>query len=261
MTACFEPQEGCQDIAAVNFDASADKECADCCTYPKLRLNVVQRYDAETYLENKPYPASNGHWFILKSVSFYLSDFELSQNGQTEIVSDTIGLRTLAPTGSDTLVEYYKNDFVLLRRTPLINEVGTFPKDGSFDAIQFRVGLADSVQRVVPRLAPTGHPLRTQSDNLWHGNADGFVFAQVIVARDTFSGTPADTLALTKSDLNNYFLQATGPFVHETGYNFDLNLTIDHKKLLEGIDWTTGDISAWKTRLVANLPGAFSVSQ
>ena len=38
LTACFEPQEGCTDIAATNFDASADENCTDCCTYPKLQL-------------------------------------------------------------------------------------------------------------------------------------------------------------------------------------------------------------------------------
>lgn len=261
LTACFEPQEGCTDISATNFDASADKNCDDCCVFPKLQLEITQRYDTLTFLENRPYENSGGQWFILKSVSFYLSDFQLFQNGDTAFVSDTVGLRSFAPTGSDTLREIFTDDFVLVRRTPLLNEVGTFRNDGVFEKVRFRVGLDADAQRVIPRLAPTGHPLRIQSDSLWHGRAAGFVFAQVIVARDTFTGTRPDTLALTQADLPGFFVEANGSFVHETGYNFSLKLTADHKKLLEGIDWTTGDISAWKTRIVANMSGALSVSQ
>ena len=118
-----------------------------------------------------------------------------------------------------------------------------------------------NAQRVVPRLAPVGHPLRTQADSLWHGRAAGFVFVQVIVARDTISGTQPDTLALTQADLPAFLFESNGAFVHETGYDFTLKLTADHKKLLEGIDWTTGDISAWKARIAANMSSAFSVSQ
>ncbi len=261
LTACFEPQEGCQDIAATNFDASADEQCSDCCTYPKLQLEVVQRYDTLTFLENRPYQASNGQWFVLKSVSLYLSDFQLFQNGESFMVSDTVGLRTYAPTGSDTLREIFTDDFVLVRRTPLVNEVGTFRNDGVFEKVRFRLGLDADAQRVIPRLAPAGHPLRIQSDSLWHERAAGFVFAQVIVARDTITGTIPDTLALTQADLPDFFLEGTGAFVHETGYNFTIKLTADHKKLLDGIDWTTGDISAWKVRIAANMQDAFSVSQ
>lgn len=261
LTACFEPQEGCQDIAATNFDASADKDCDDCCTYPALQLEVVQRYDTLTFLENRPYEAANGQWFILKSVSLYLSDFQLFQNGESAVVSDTVGLRTYAPTGSDTLREIFTDDFVLVRRTPLLNEVGTFRNDGVFDRVRFRIGLDAGAQRIIPRLAPAGHPLRIQTDSLWYGPDRGFVFAQVIVARDTLLGTIPDTLALTQADLPDFFLEANGTFVHETGYDFNLKLNADYKKLLEGIDWTTGDISAWKTRIVANIPAAFSVSQ
>ena len=261
LSACFEPQEGCTDIAATNFDASADKNCADCCTYPKLLLEVVQRYDTVTFLENRAYEASNGQWFILKSASFYLSDFQVFQNGESFMVSDTVGLRTFAPAGSDTLREIFTDDFVLVRRVPLVNEVGTFRTDGVFEKVRFRVGLDADAQRVIPRLAPAGHPLRIQSDSLWHGRAAGFVFAQVIVARDTFPGTIPDTLALTQSELPDFSPEGNGAFVHETGYNFTVTLTVDYKKLLEGIDWTTGDISAWKTRIAANMQGAFSVSQ
>lgn len=262
LPACYEPQEGCRDIVATNFDASADKDCeVDCCSYPKLQIGVVQHYDTLTYIENQAYPGLNNHWFILKNVSFYLSDFQLSQQGTPYIVSDTVGLYTLPPTGADTLREIFTDDFVLVRRTPLINQVGTFRNDGTFENIRFRLGLDDHAQRVVPSKAPAGHPLRTQSDSLWHGRSEGFVFMQIVVARDTITGTLPDTISLKKADIQDFIFSAAGNFQHKTGYDFNVILDVDHHKLLEGIDWTTGDISTWKTQIVANLPHTFSVSQ
>jgi hypothetical protein len=260
LSACYDPQEGCRDIAATNFDASADKDC-DCCVYPKLQIGVVQHYDALTYLENGKYTASDGHRFILKNVSFYLSDFQFLQNGNPVFVSDTIGLYTLPLTGNDTMRQVFTDDFVLVRRAPVINEAGTFRNDGDFEQIQFRIGLDDLAERVVPSRAPAGHPLRTQSDSLWHGRSEGYVFLQVIVVRDTMEGTKPDTISLKKADLPNAVFTANGTFRHETGYNFNIILDVDHKILLDGIDWTTGDISAWKSRIASNLPGALSVSQ
>ncbi|HOY03853.1 MAG TPA: hypothetical protein PLO67_00550 [Saprospiraceae bacterium] len=260
LVACYEPQEGCQDIAATNFDASADKDC-DCCTYPDLQIGVSQHYDTQLYIENNVYVASDGHPFILKNVSFYLSDFQLFQNGTEYVVSDTAGLYTFSQVGNDTLREIFTDDFILVRRVPLINVAGSFRNDGIFDKIQFRLGLDDNAQRVIPSRAPAGHPLRTQADSLWHGRTEGFVFLQVVVARDTFAGTVPDTISLKKADLNNAVFSATGTFKHETGYDFNIILDVDHKKLLEGIDWTTGDISAWKSQIVSNLQGALSVTQ
>ena len=262
LPACFEPQEGCRDIAATNFDASADKDCEKpCCTYPKLRLGVAQHYDTLTYIENQRYPTANGHVFILRNVSFYLSDFQVFQQGEAYTVSDTVGLYTFSTFGSDTLREIFTDDFVLVRRAPLINEVGSFRDDGEFESIRFRLGLNDEAQRVVPSRAPAGHPLRTQPDSLWHGRSAGFVFMQIVVTRDTLQGTPNDTISLKKADIGSLIFNATGPFKHETGYDFDLILDVDHNKLLNGIDWTTGDISAWKSHILSNLTQAFSVSQ
>lgn len=262
LSACFEPQEGCRDIAATNFDASADRDCeVECCTYPNLQIGVVQHYDTLTYVENQAYPDVNGRPFILRSVAFYLSDFQVFQQGNSYAVTDTVGLFTLPLTGTDTLREIFTDDFVLVRRGPLVNPVGTFRNDGSFESIRFRLGLDDRAQRVVPSKSPTGHPLYTQPDSLWHGRTEGFVFMQIVVARDTAAGTPSDTISLKKADINNFIFDAPGPFLHETGYNFNILLDVDHKQLLNGIDWTTGDISTWKSQIVANLPATFSVSQ
>ncbi len=260
-TACFEPAEGCLEVEATNFDASADKNC--CCEYPQLVLDVVQWYDSVQFVENAAYPAPlNDRLFRLKSVSFYLSDFQLIQNNIPYTVGDTVQLRAFSPTGLDTITETLTDDFLLVRRQSFSNDIGDFRTNGTFSQTRFRLGLTDSAGRVIPRLAPTGHPLRTQADSLWHGpGGAGYIFLQVVLARDTASATVADTISFSRADLGDFFIQTQVPVQHATGYDFRLRLLAEYKNLLEGVDLTTGDISIWKSKMIANLPNVFSVSQ
>ncbi len=260
LSACFEPKEGCLDIEATNFDASADRDC--CCEYPKLRLETVQRYDTLQYLPDSLYEDATGHWFRIKSVVFYLSEFQLLQNGGLYTVSDTVQLQAYTAVGNDTTKETFTDDFLLVRRTPVDNEVGDFRPAGAFEQVKIRLGLPEPAQRVIPRLAPAGHPLRIQGDSLWYGPAQGYVFLQAVVVRDSMAATPPDTLAFLQSELPGFFIQQTGTFTHASGgYDFRLKLGVDYKKMFGNVNWSNGDITAWKSQIVANLPSAFAVYQ
>jgi len=256
-TACFEPKEGCLDIAATNFDAGADKDC--CCEYPKLVLTVDQVFDTLLFKNDQLYQNSAGQLFQIKSVAFYLSDFQLFQNGELFKMSDTLTLNTFA--GSDTSSQLFTNDFQLVRRTPIDYVVGTFRQDGNFEEVNFRLGLSADAQKVIPFKAPANHPLSTQSDSLWRGQSAGFVFLQAVIVRDSLNNPKQDTLRFLESDLGQPRIGATGLFVHPTGYNFPMVLTVDYKKMFEGVNWSIHDIQAWKTKIIANLPSTFSVSQ
>jgi len=256
-SACFEPKEGCLDIAATNFDAGADKDC--CCEYPKLVLTVNQVYDTLLFRNDSLYRNSDDQLFRIKSVAFYLSDFQLFQNGERFTMSDTLTLNTFA--GTDTSSQLFTNDFQLVRRTPIDYVVGTFRQDGNFEEVNFRLGLSADAQKVIPFKAPANHPLAAQPDSLWRGQLAGFVFLQAVVVRNSMDTTQADTLRFLQSDLGQPRIGATGLFVHPTGYNFPLVLTVDYKKMFEGVNWTTHDIPAWKTKIAANLPSTFNVSQ
>ena len=260
LPSCFEPRDGCLDIEATNFDASADKNC--CCEYPKLVIETVQRFDTLQYLPDSLYPGAGGKLFRLKSVVFYLSDFQLFQNGGIYAVGDSVRLKTYAPVGNDTIGQTFTDDFLLVRRVPVDNPVGDFRTAGTFEKISFRLGLSPDARRAIPQLAPAGSPLRVQADSLWYGRDAGYVFMRAIVVRDSTAATRPDTLAFTKADIDDFFIESTGNFVHASGgYDFRLKLTVDYKKMFEGLDWASGNISTWKSQIVANLPNVFRVSQ
>ena len=261
-SACFEPTSGCLDVAATNFNASADKDC--CCEYPQLVLDVLQYFgDEVSFKENGIYksPADTTHLFRLKSVTFYLSDVELSQSGNTYLIGDTVQLKAFGASLQDTVTKTFTDDFLLIRRLSLSNKIGDFRHDGTFDVARFRLGLSAEAETVIPRLAPTAHPLHTQADSLWHGPAVGYIFAQIVLMRDTFSATSPDTVSISRADLGDFFIQTNAPVVHKTGYDFHLRMVADYQKMMTGVDLTVHDISAWKTRIIANLPDVFSVSQ
>ena len=260
LPSCFEPKDGCLDIEATNFDASADHDC--CCEYPKLVIETVQRYDTLQYLPDSLYPGAGGKLFRLKSVVFYLSEFQLFQNGGIYMVGDSVRLQTYAPVGNDTIKQTFTDDFLLVRRVPVDNPVGDFRAAGTFEKVRFRLGLSADTRRAIPQLAAAGSPLRIQADSLWYGRDAGYVFMRAIVARDSMASTRPDTLAFTKADLDDFFVENTGTFVHASGgYDFRLKLTVDYKKMFDGLDWASGNISTWKSQIVANLPNVFSVSQ
>ncbi len=254
--ACFDPKESCLDIAATNFNAAADKNC--CCKYPNLVLSVDQFYDTLLFRQDSFYVGTGGHLFQIKSVVFYLSEFELFKNGESFKMGDSIELKTYDAAGNDTINKLFIDDFTLIRRTPIDNEVAAFREDGSFDKIRFRLGLDAEAEKVIPALAPSGHPLRPQTENL---SQNGYVFLQAIVRRDTMGTTLPDTLNFRRSDLGEFFLEGNGNFVHKIGYDFPMRLQADWKILFDGVNWNNNDVSAWKVQIVANLPSVFSVYQ
>lgn len=263
LASCFEPKQGCLDLAAVNFDANADKDCeeAGCaCVYPKLQVTVDQRYDSLPYRRDSAYVGLNGKAFRLHDVVFYLSDFQVFKDALPFVVSDTLGLRAFSTFGNDTLRPVFRNDFQLVRLETQTYAVGDFRESGIFSEVQIRFGLDSDANRVIAPLAPANHPLSTQTDSLWEGKNRGFVFLQVVVGRDLASPLN-DTLRFTAADVGDFFIAESRQFLHTEGTDFRLRLRTDYKKLLGNVDWTTGSPAVWKQQVVANLPQVFQVSQ
>jgi hypothetical protein len=254
--ACFEPREGCLDIAAINFNAAADRDC--CCHYPDLILTTDQVYDTLFFRRDSLYVGTGGHLFRIKSIVFYLSEFEVFKASELFKIGDEVDLKVYDAANNDTITNTFVDDFTLLRRAPLENFVGSFREDGYFDKIRFRLGLSVDAENVIPALAPSDHPLSPQNENLYQ---NGYSYLQAIVVRDSMSTTAPDTIRIGRAELGDFFIEGTGNFQHQIGYNFPLTLRADWARLFEGINWTTHDIPAWKSQIVVNLPSVFSVSQ
>lgn len=254
---CYEPQQGCLDVRAVNYYTGADENC--CCRYPKLILTSDQVYDTLLFRLDSLYPADNGDLFRIKNIVFYISDVELGKAAGTVRTSDTLQFRLFNTAQNDTTRQWLRDDATLIRRSPLDNQVATFSEDGDFDRIRFRVGLSEETNRVIPALAPSSHPLYTQRENLHNGS--GYVFLRAVIVRNSDPALTPDTLDLTASDIPELFIESQGNFYHEQGRDFRLVLRADWARLFDGIDLSDYDIPRWKIRMASNLNDVFSVSQ
>ncbi|MFM8487646.1 MAG: hypothetical protein ACKOCH_15060, partial [Bacteroidota bacterium] len=155
VTSCYEPQQGCLDVRAVNYYAGADENC--CCRFPKLILSSDQVYDTLLFRLDSLYPSKNGELFRIKNIMFYLSEVELGKAGETVRTSDSLQFRLFNTAQNDTVRQWLRDDATLVRRSPLDNQVATFSDDGDFDRIRFRIGLSADANRVIPALAPSSH--------------------------------------------------------------------------------------------------------
>jgi hypothetical protein len=256
---CYEPKEGCLDVSAVNFDASADENC--CCEYPELKVTVLHRFDSSVWQTDSVYFNGLGLPYRLRSVAMYLAGFGLEQNGVIYGVEDTLSMKTYQPSGSDTSRTTFTDDFQLIRRAPSEYGIGLFPFGGVFQSARFYLGLADSAQAVIPSQTPQGHPLQPQAEGLWLGRDTAYAHLFLVVQRDTTAGAPTDTLLFTRRDFDPIMINETRNFTREIGYDFKLRLTINYAALFRDVNWQNGDKNTWKSSIIPNLPLAFSVSQ
>jgi hypothetical protein len=265
LQSCYEDREGCLDLDATNFDVTADFECADCCTYPSLSISFSHKIhpsdtSSTTFFLNSVYlvPPDSVSLLKIKKVFFYLSDIQLiAADGSLVNVEDSIEVG-YSLTPGDTLFKEVTDNYVYATRPVLAaRTVGNIGAMGSFQGIQFRVGLKDESRDYLPNTVPSGHPLAFQSDSLNWNEADKYAYQYWEFYRDTMD---VDSTVIRITAPNSNFIQLYEPFELKRGFDVAIILRIDYLKWWEGIDPKNQDLESIKNALVANLPEAFSIS-
>jgi hypothetical protein len=73
---CYEPQEGCMDVYASNFEVSADRDC--CCTYPQLRILNDFVLDTSDFSQSSFLYDVNNTAFLVRNVALGMYDIQIS---------------------------------------------------------------------------------------------------------------------------------------------------------------------------------------
>ena len=195
LIACNQPEEGCLDIQAANYNVEADRPCAGCCTYPTFRVDLLHkviRGDTEENLlfDSLAYTDGGGQRFGLLSLKFYLSRLRLVRSGGEAIPSfDTIGLRFPQMPG-DTLVFPVEDNFALADPANFRQRVmGAFRAQGQMEEIRFLWGLPDTANAADPAYVPEGHPL--SDEEMYINGEEGHIFSRLEVFTLT---SPTDTV-------------------------------------------------------------------
>ena len=255
VSACYEPETGCLDVEATNFNASADDPCPDCCTYPSLRFEIKHVFGDTVLPFGEPFTLDSIDYFRLASWQFYLSNLELVAAGDTIGVLDTISL-VLDENGM-IFKELVEDNYAIGSRDVFSLNMGTVRYSGFIDDIRFQVGLDAQSNQTSADSMPSGHPLAAQADSMFFDVDRGYIFNKIQFQRDTVT---SDTMTLEiGTDASLVIIDLPFNQTVTKGDNITVNLQLDYKLWLKGINFVTDSDEIIISKIVANTPEAFSL--
>lgn len=259
---CSTPKEDCLDIAAVNFDVSADEPCSDCCEYPTLKLTFLHQYitpgntDTLIFKYNTNYnsPQNPAREFNVERIRFFISNIHfLEANG------DFVGSRDTVQFESDMSEFTVEDNFGKVDRdffTP--RTVTNFVAPGEYTHFKFDIGLSPEIRKIDPESVPRNHALDLATDTLMYDSlALEYLSGLVVFNRDGLAR--ADSTVVTIKETTQFKTQFTEPLEFLEGVHVNIRIRIDYGKLFENIDIRDDSESKISSQIVENLPTAFEI--
>ncbi len=270
-TACFQPESGCLDVEAKNFELTADEPCdsdnsaTSCpCTYPVLSFGTMNYVVEKLDYQPDAFYRIDTQYIRIQSIQFYLSGFQFRRtSGEWIGVEDTISLVVLNEE-NQLETQLLTDDFLLINQQNSI-DIGAIKQHGTFDSLRFVLGIEAPANSTAPdSITNTSHPLA--ESEMHTGNQEtGYIFNRLIFHRDTFSETASITLNITAADFTQQtnLMELKMPFFYETpiGKDFSLGtLQVDQAKWFDGINFVVDTEAIMIEKIVANTSKIFSVS-
>ena len=135
---CYTRKEACLDVLASNYDVSADDACSDCCTFPKLKLEITHQVNDSAYSSQAIYTNDFGQEFKILDVRYYVHGFELfNKDTGKKVIIETI------KNQDSTLI--IPDDIKIYRSVDASVEIGSIKDYGSYDSLTFYLGLKDEI--------------------------------------------------------------------------------------------------------------------
>ena len=271
ISSCYTPTDGCLNIDATNYDASADEPCDDCCVFPNLNLKITHSITTQgasgqdsviNHSADSTFNNLADNFFQIKAMKFYLSDFQLvMSDGSIAEVEDKMTFMIYEDAISQTLKDTtVKDDFVLVSRNSFNYRIGEFRKPGSFMELRFTVGIEERLSSIDADTLSSSHPL--SSENLmYYGTRDsGFVYQEFSIVKDTLSD-PTEVIVYHIGIEIADTVQVTLPLFGELepGFDSEIPIRVNYTTWLKGINFADNDIELIKSIIVSNTAEAFEI--
>jgi len=262
-SSCFEPEEGCLDIEANNFELSADRDCSkdaqtSCfCTYPNVSIQIEQVFDKASFIANQAYRISSGEIIRISDIQFYISDIQLIlSDGQISATLDTI---TLTITEEDQVKNNISlDDFHLINpSSQRISSLLTSNKSGAFSQLQFSVGVKTPESTTNPtQINSSSHVLAIDSMYL---EQEGYIFNRLLVQPDTNTNERL-LIQLTKNDGLQRIILDLSNLNKQPGDDISIEtLQINHAKWFDGINFAENTQDEVRRKIVTNTTNVFTI--
>ena len=264
LSACYEPEEGCLDIRATNFQADADRQCPDWCNYPQISLDFRHRVIKNDTFFNLVYLDSVyiddfGNPYRIKNIQFYVSNFHLIRpDGREELVQDSLELEVF-PSENETRMATVEDNFALVNRNIFTDyTLGTYVVDGNFVAMRFAVGIEGEARQANPNSVSEDHPLHTKK-GMYVDVDSGYVFNRIEFFRDTTAADTIPTVVNIALEENLRVITIPAIFSLIEGFDIQVILQIDYLTWFQGIDMKNDPKEVVANKIVENIAQSFSV--
>ncbi len=274
ISSCYTPTDGCLNIDATNYDASADEPCDDCCSFPNLNLKITHSITTQgtfgqdsciNHSGDSTFNNLGNNFFQIKDgMEFYLSDFQLiMSDGSVSEVEDEMTFMiyddAISQTSKDTTV---KDDFVLIKRNSPSYNIGEFRKPGTYIELRFKVGIDEKLSSIDADTLASSHPL--SSDNLLHFETrdSGFIYQEFSLVKDTLTNpTEIEVYKIGKETANSVQVNLSLLGELEPGFDVEIPLKVNYSTWLRGINFATDDPETIKSIIVSNTAYAFEIGE
>jgi hypothetical protein len=251
---CYEPTEGCLDIAATNFDVTADENC--CCIYPELTFSINHLADTVRVSPDSIYHDIAGNPYKISYFQFYFSDIRLVRSdGSFEQVADTLKVYYVAGQVVDSVE--LPDDFTLINLDDFSFPAGVLRATGDFEKIVFRVGIGEPVLRSFPSWFEPGHPLSENELPMWD-TLNGYYSIRAGILRDTSQPENVSAVRIPAMDQSPE-IQFMLPITAVEGFDTVISFKVDYLKWLEGINVLADSELEIIQKIVSNTPNAISI--
>lgn len=246
LCSCYEPKEACLDAEASNFDVSADDPCSDCCTYPNLIIRFGHLWDGEALSPGDTLVDDFMNPFIMDQFEYFIGSVYLTDIEENRIqVLDSIEL-----TMND-LSQFETNDFEHITLAQTSYTTGSIIARNDIKEIEFKVGVVP--QNLVFDDLNENFTLYTFRDSL---TKDGiYIPWQMRFSRDTIDVILEDIDGNAgKLDVISLEKEVST----EIGEEVAIEITVEFKNLLEGINVKDDSSETIVSKMTTNLVNAFN---
>ncbi len=240
---CTSRVEGCLDIAASNFDFSADKACDGCCTYPSLSISLSQKWNERNFSTTDTLMDINGHPYKITDLKYYLSSWSWKDAGNMKYTVDSAMIKC---SNGDLL--HYTPDIVSVDSKQFQYTLGATRNSPTIDSVFLKLGLIPALDCVDPAGTNTP-PVLADESPLYDAGTSSRAAIRLVLQRDT-SLLIYDTLFIhTSQDL-----RLTYDLSFKTGLNTTLNLSVNYANWFSGVDIQV--LGSFEQSILAGIPGS-----
>ena len=239
---CYQPIEGCLDPLSTNYNVLADNACEQCCTYPRVRIEMRHRLGADLYSLNDTLTNDLGERFLILDQKIYFGDLQLFTADNQQIpLQDSAGFFIIP----DNLPFNVAHNFAMLRQTQQNLDFSTTPFAGQVAYIKVLIGLPDVFDSFNTETLPSLGSIINTSENM--------------VFNDQLASAYWRVADLNRQDtINAYFMSDIplnlgygAPIQNLRGRPLTLPIRLQMDQLFMGIDWSNSQ--TWENAFIQNF--------